>query len=146
LAREIVARTLDGGDKVWIRRLYTHPETGELVSMDARSRVFRGGLRRFIRLRDQTCRTPWCDAPIRHTDHAHEAHTGGETTASNGQGLCEACNYAKQAHGWSARAAPGGAIASTTPTGHSYATRPRALIRIHERRLPRIEIDYVLGA
>ncbi len=27
------------------------------------------GLRRLIQTRDRTCRTPWCGAPIRHTDH-----------------------------------------------------------------------------
>jgi hypothetical protein len=60
-----------------------------------------GGLARFIRLRDQTCRTPWCDAPIRHTDHPEPVAEDGETSRDNGQGLCEACNYAKEADGWS---------------------------------------------
>jgi hypothetical protein len=46
---------------------------------------------------------------------------GGATSAANGQGLCQACNLAKQAPGWSARAGPGGAgdaVVVTTPTGH----------------------------
>ena len=54
---------------VWLRRLYTHPRTGDLVAMDSRARLFPAGLRRFLQARDETCRTPYCDAPIRHLDH-----------------------------------------------------------------------------
>ncbi|HSR23402.1 MAG TPA: DUF222 domain-containing protein, partial [Candidatus Eisenbacteria bacterium] len=110
--------------RVWLRRLYTHPGTGDLIGMDSHARTFPAGLRNFIRLRDGgTCRTPWCDAPIRHTDHPHPHAAGGPTTATNAQGLCEACNYAKQAPGWHARPDPGRrrhTITTTTPTGHHY--------------------------
>jgi len=41
--------------------------------------------------------TPYCDAPIRHLDHVVPAGRGGPTEAENGQGLCEACNLAKNA-------------------------------------------------
>ena len=45
------------------------PPPDTLVAMDSPARCFptRPGL--FLDLRDQTCRTPWCDAPIRHHDH-----------------------------------------------------------------------------
>ena len=85
---------------MWLRRLYTSPSTGQLVAMDSRRRRFTGQLRRFVILRDQHCRTPWCNAPIRHLDHPRPAHAGGPTTTANAQGLCEACNYAKEAPGW----------------------------------------------
>ncbi|MBO0866484.1 MAG: DUF222 domain-containing protein, partial [Mycobacterium sp.] len=85
---------------VWLRRLYRHPTRGQLVAMENRRRHFTPQQRRFIQLRDQTCRTPWCDAPIRHTDHLIPAAEGGPTTISNAQGLCQACNHAKQAPGW----------------------------------------------
>ncbi len=100
LARELVLRAGNAG-LARVRRLYRRPSTGQLVAMDSRSRCFEGGLARFIRLRDQVCRAPWCDAPIRHTDHAEPAAAEGETSIRNGQGLCEACNYAKEATGWS---------------------------------------------
>ncbi|MDQ4046366.1 MAG: HNH endonuclease, partial [Actinomycetota bacterium] len=114
--------------KVWIRRLYTAPGSGELVAMDSKARLFPPGLRRFIQARDDTCRTPYCDAPIRHHDHIIPWHDGGTTTAANGAGLCEACNHTKEAPGWSVKprsAPPGnGALRHTlevrTPTGHSY--------------------------
>ncbi|MCD5343216.1 DUF222 domain-containing protein, partial [Arthrobacter sp. AK04] len=74
---------------VWLRRLYTAPGTGELLAMDSKARLFPPGLRRFLQIRDDTCRTPYCDAPIRHHDHITPWHQDGPTTSTNGQGLCE---------------------------------------------------------
>jgi hypothetical protein len=108
---------------VWLRRLYSDPKTGELVAMESRAKTFPPALRQLIDLRDLgTCRTPWCDAPIRHTDHAESVDEGGPTTAWNGQGLCEQCNYAKEARGWRARPGPGvrHTVVTITPTGHVY--------------------------
>src|SRR5699024_5786609 len=51
------------------RRLYRSPSSGELVAMESRSRAFPAGLARMIRWRDTTCRTPWCNAVIRQSDH-----------------------------------------------------------------------------
>ncbi|MCW2525421.1 MAG: hypothetical protein JWM76_281, partial [Pseudonocardiales bacterium] len=50
---------------------------------------------------------------------------GGPTDAGNGQGLCEACNHAKQAAGWYQRPAGDGSgdIITNTPTGHLYRSR-----------------------
>ncbi len=87
LAREIMAHACTTREDLWLRRLYTSPTTGELLTMDTRARRFLPSLARFIRLRDQVCRTPWCHAPVRHTDHAHDAAGGGATSAANGQGL-----------------------------------------------------------
>nr|WP_258806365.1 HNH endonuclease signature motif containing protein [Pseudarthrobacter sp. NS4] len=111
-----------GGLSVWLRRLYTAPGTGELVAMDSKARIFPPGLRRFLQIRDDTCRTPYCDAPIRHHDHIIPWHTNGPTTASNGQGLCEACNHTKENPGWFAKPLPGvrHTVETRTPTGHTY--------------------------
>ncbi len=86
--------------KATLRRLYRHPKSGQLVAMESRARIFPKALARFLQLRDQTCRTPYCDAPIRHCDHATPARDDGPTSALNGLGDCEACNYAKEAPGW----------------------------------------------
>ena len=90
--------------------------------MDQRGRRFEGALAEFLRLRDQRCRNPWCNAPIRHIDHARDHAKGGRTSARNGQGLCEGCNHAKQADGWVARplGGPVHTIEIVTPTGHRY--------------------------
>lgn len=90
----------DEQSKATLRRLYRHPDSGALVAMESRSRLFPKGLATFIAFRDDTCRTPYCDAPIRHTDHATPHVRGGPTSAANGLGECEACNYAKEAPGW----------------------------------------------
>jgi len=120
---------------VWVRRLYAHPSTGELVAMDSKARLFRGALRRFLVVRDEVCRTPWCDAMVRHADHVVPVAAGGRTSAENGNGLCEQCNYAKDSPGWSAQpqvghaAAPdsGHRVETVTPTGHRYVSRPPPL-------------------
>jgi hypothetical protein len=109
---------------VWLRRLYTAPASGELIAMDSRARLFPAGLRRFVQVRDDTCRTPYCDAPIRHLDHITPWHHEGPTTSTNGQGLCEACNHTKETPGWAAKTItrPGQrhSVETRTPTGHTY--------------------------
>ncbi|EMY36226.1 HNH nuclease, partial [Arthrobacter crystallopoietes BAB-32] len=115
--------------KVWVRRLFTAPGTGQLVGMDSRARLMPAGLRRFIQARDAICRTPWCDAPIRHFDHIIAFNDGGDTSAANGEGYCENCNLTKEANGWQAREIPAGrhTVEITTPTGHTYTSTAPAL-------------------
>lgn len=96
LARELLADALDHDQLVTLRRLFTSPNTGQLVAMESTARCFPSSLARFIHLRDRYCASPWCDAPIRHVDHARPAAEGGPTSASNGRGRCEQCNYARE--------------------------------------------------
>ncbi len=126
LARDLAYRGTAQARR-WIRRLYTKAGSGELVAMETRRRVFTDGQQRFLRLRDQTCRTPWCDAPIRHADHIHPWYEHGPTAIANGQGLCQTCNLAKEAPGWRARPGAGGLIVTRTPTGHRYRSRAPSL-------------------
>jgi hypothetical protein len=136
LARELVTCANEAG-LAQLRRLYAKPETGELLATDSRSRCFPDGLAQFIRLRDQICRTPWCDAPIRHSDHPMPVIQDGETSTVNGQGLCEACNYAKEAVGWQARPSPGvrHTVEITTPSGRTFRSTapPTPLYRVDFR-------------
>jgi 5-methylcytosine-specific restriction endonuclease McrA len=124
-------RQRDDSTRVWLRRLFTEPETGALAAIETHRREFTGALRELIIARDQFCRHPWCGAPIRHIDHIKAHAEGGATSLTNGQGLCEACNYAKQAPGWQARPGPdpespgeSNAAHIITPTGHCYTSRP----------------------
>lgn len=106
-----------------LRRLYRDPKSGSLVAMESRSRFFPKGLAGFIGLRDRLCRTPYCDAPIRRRDHATPHNRGGPTSAANGLGECERCNYVKEAPGWrvSADEENGTHTAEfVTPTGARY--------------------------
>ncbi|BCW59117.1 HNH endonuclease [Arthrobacter sp. StoSoilB20] len=111
--------------KVWLRRLYTAPESGELLAMDSKARLFPHRHRRFIEARDHTCRTPYCDAPIRHIDHVVPWHSGGTTTLDNAAGLCEACNHTKENPGWAATPLPEDThtLSISTPTGHTYQSK-----------------------
>lgn len=81
--------------RVVMRRLYTHPTTGELVAVESRGREFPPAMKRFLNWRDGTCRAPFCDAPVRQYDHIVPASEGGATTADNGQGTCAYCNLSK---------------------------------------------------
>ena len=93
-ARHLVSVCADAceraGLSLALRRLFTSADASQLVAMASRRPVFEGQLRRFLTARDQVCRTPWCDAPIRHGDQVVPDRAGGPTTAGNGQGLCQA--------------------------------------------------------
>lgn len=114
-------------DEAWIRRLFTHPDSGSLVAMDSHRRHFTGQLRHLVVLTNDTCTTPWCDAPVRHADHPRPVRDGGPTSYTNATGLCEACNYTKDLPGWHAtmHTRPDGTriLDLTSPTGHSQRSR-----------------------
>ena len=107
------------GAKMFVRRMFTSATTGQLVGMDSRRRTFGGLLRRMVVFRDDVCRTPWCDAPIKHADHVTPVAGGGETEWSNASGLCAACNYAKEHAGWKHEATPED-LTVVTPTGEHF--------------------------
>ncbi|MBB2986003.1 HNH endonuclease [Terracoccus luteus] len=132
---------LSRAGRVWIRRLFVHPDTGELVAMDSRRRLFSDGLRRFVLTRDAAmCRTPWCDAPARHVDHVTPHADDGPTTATNGQGLCVACNLTKEHPDLTSTVLPreqegrrdggvrGHTVRVTTGTGHTYDSEAPPLL------------------
>jgi Domain of unknown function (DUF222) len=146
LLREWIAANAEEGVDQWVRRLYATPATGALVAMDQKGRRFEGALADYLRLRDGRCRTRWCGAPVRHLDHVHDHADGGQTSAANGQGLCEACNYTKQAPGWSARPRPGPrhTVETVTPTGHRYTSTAPGW-SVAERGLA-IRLDFLLIA
>lgn len=134
-ARAMLATSSETEASIWFRRALTSPDGARLVGLESRRRLFPETLKRFLVLRDQTCRTPWCDAPIRHADHVVPASRGGPTSAANGQGLCVACNQVKEAPGWSATViddrthdqAPH-RVRVRTPTGATYdSTAPPLL-------------------
>jgi hypothetical protein len=144
-ARDLVLDAAER-DQTWVRRLYTAPDTspaaGELVAMDATSRLFPPALARYLRRRDQVCATPWCQAPIRHLDHVVPWSRGGRTSVTNGQGLCRSCNYTKDLPGFSTTSDDRGRTVLTVRTGHRYQREPPPVLghptlperRRHDRR------------
>src|ERR1700722_2735817 len=120
LVRDAVA---DERSVATLRRLYRDPKTAAVGAPEVRVGVFSHGLAGFIGVRDRTCRTPYCDAPIRHRDHATPHNRGGPTSATNGLGTCERCNYTKEAPGWRVTAADENGVHTAefvTPTGARY--------------------------
>jgi Domain of unknown function (DUF222) len=131
LAWEIL--TTSQGRKWW-RRLFTAPtkdanRRGPIVGGDPTRRCFDGWLAKLIKLRDHTCRDPFCDAPIRHLDHITRHSDGGPTTLENGRGVCARGNLVREMPGWRIKLIDCGfhtgphKIIITTPTGHHYLSR-----------------------
>jgi hypothetical protein len=124
------ARALAGSPEAptWLRRLFTDPVTGVVTSADPGRRRFSAAEERTIDARDRTCRLPRCDSPIGHRDHIVRHADGGPTSVVNGQGVCPGHNFVKEIPGWRSRVIdprPGHhVIEVTTPTGHSYLSRP----------------------
>jgi hypothetical protein len=131
LARNILI--ISKGRKWW-RRLFTAPSaakgrSGPIVGGDRARRKFDGWLAHLIKLRDQGCRDPHCDALIRHIDHITRHSDDGPTTFENGRGTCERGNYVREMPGWHIKVIDAGLLARphtihiTTPTGHHYLSR-----------------------
>lgn len=110
--------------RVWLRRLWTDPATGVLTGRDTRRRLFTGSLRAALVARDKTCRNTWCGAPIRAIDHKIPVREDGPTSATNGQGLCQRCNGARELP----RATP--------PAPDDYRPPPPLLPALLEDRAP----------
>lgn len=145
---------------VWLRRLFTTPDGSSLAAMDARARLFTDQLREQLIIRDDRCRHPWSDAPIRHGDHVEPHRSGGPTSVRNGQGLSVRANHIKELPGFRTRvlsesevtayrggepqrqatavargAAPGTHVTEiTTPTGHVYLSAAPPLTARSSRR------------
>lgn len=104
-------------------------EAGHLVDLDPTKRRFSGALADLVKARDQTCRAPFCDAPVRHLDHVRRHTDAGPTTLTNGRGLCARHNHVREQPGWTATVIHDGlgeqphTVQTTTPTGHRYTAR-----------------------
>lgn len=115
----ILAEVIRGGAKV---RSVRHPGDGPPESGYRPS----AELERFIRCRDMTCRFPECDRPAEFADIDHTVpYPLGPTHASNLKCLCRKHHLLKTFWtGWRDEQWPDGTIVWTSPTGHTYTTRP----------------------
>jgi hypothetical protein len=111
------------------RRLLTDPVTGVLADIsEARYRPS-ARLERAVRARDVTCRFPGCRRPATSArngvdvDHTVPWPTGG-TSAANLACLCRHHHRLKHSPGWRLSSASDGVLTWTTPTGHTFTSRP----------------------
>jgi Domain of unknown function (DUF222) len=90
-------------------------------------------LAEFVRIRDLTCRFPGCDEPAGVCDIDHTVPFPlGPTHPSNCKLLCRYHHLLKTFYtgcgGWADRQLADGTVEWTSPTGHTYTTKPGASI------------------
>lgn len=107
------------------RRLLTD-SAGNLTDVSSRSYRPPAALRRFVELRDRTCRFPTCNrrAESCEIDHVTAHADGGATAAVNLIPLCPRHHHLKHDGGWGIARHPDGAVTWTSPTGRTWTTPP----------------------
>ena len=110
-------------------RVLTDPESGVVLSVGRRQYEVPAPLRRYLQLRDGTCRFVGCNRQAKYSDVDHTVawQDGGETSATNLAHLCRGHHRMKHATGWQVEQPPGGngELKWKSPIGHGYRTRPR---------------------
>jgi hypothetical protein len=107
-------------------RLLTHPETGAVLSVGKNQYTVPVDMRRWLRVRDATCRFPGCSRSAKHSDVDHTtawAHDG-ETRTDNLAHLCPKHHKLKHETHWSITQSADGALVWVSPSGHTYVTDP----------------------
>jgi hypothetical protein len=127
----VTARVLASGAKGF-ERILTHPETGVVLSVGRDRYKVPKGLRRYLQIRDLTCRFPGCSMAARRSDidHTLDWQFEGETTSGNLAHLCAGHHTLKGNTAWTVTQATDGSgvLTWTTPTGRSYRTFPHTPI------------------
>ena len=95
----------------------------------------------FVRCRDLTCRFPGCDRPAELADIDHTIpYPGGPTHASNLKLLCRLHHLLKTfctgPKGWADRQLPDGTVIWTSPSGHTYTTKPGGSLFFPQLAIP----------
>ncbi|WP_221584752.1 HNH endonuclease signature motif containing protein [Microbacterium sp. G2-8] len=131
LAAPDTARIVAGSAAGW-ERLFTRPDTGEIVAVD-RYRPSEQQRRALIG-RDVTCRFPGCTTPARRSDidHTRGYARGGPTDVVNLAHLCEAHHVMKHHSGWQVRQITGGVMEWTSPAGLVYTDEPISRVFFRE--------------
>lgn len=111
-------------------RILTHPETGVVLSVGRDRYKVPRRMRRFLRLRDETCRFVGCNRSAHGADldHTHDWHLLGQTAVDNLAHLCTANHALKSETRWSVTQSPGGILTWTSPTGRDFVTEPANLL------------------
>ncbi|WP_105035537.1 HNH endonuclease signature motif containing protein [Cryobacterium aureum] len=126
------ARRLAGTATSFLRIL-THPHTGVVLDVSAEPFRVPASLKKYLRLRDGTCRFPGCNRSAGHSDldHTVDKQFGGPTTATNLHFLSPAHHNLKHFSDWKTVADPDGTLHWTSPAGKHYATDPATRISPH---------------
>ena len=107
-------------------RILTHPVTSTILDVDRASYRPPADLKRWLALRDGTCRFFGCGRPARHCDIDHTTGwaQGGTTSATNLAHLSKRHHTLKDQSRWKVEQHPGGILTWTSPTGAIRTTDP----------------------
>lgn len=124
-----VAQELAAGS-TGFTRILTHPESGSVLSVGRDRYSVPADLRRFLRLRDETCRFPGCrrSAANSDVDHTEEWQHGGKTNYNNLAHLCATHYQLKHNAEWSSTNSETGEVIWISPAGRRYITEPALVI------------------
>jgi hypothetical protein len=119
-ARQIV------GDASSFTRVLTHPESGVVLSVGNQQYKVTTGMRKALRMRDETCRFPGCSRPAvgSDIDHTQDWQYDGGTDLDNLAHLCEGHHRLKHLSQWTVTQEPGGVLVWTSPGKRTYRTDP----------------------
>ena len=83
-------------------------------------------MRKWLRMRDETCRFPGCSRPAARSDidHTEEWQHDGRTDQDNLAHLCAPHHRLKHLSQWTVTQEPGGVLHWTSPGKRSYRTDP----------------------
>ncbi|WP_051973805.1 HNH endonuclease signature motif containing protein [Cryobacterium sp. MLB-32] len=112
-------------------RILIHPETGAVLSFGRTKYKVPTELRRWLQLRDGSCRAAGCNRRAQDCDIDHTIpwESGGETVFSNLANLCKRSHRVKHETGWAVEQGADGTLNWTSPAGKHYATHPATRIR-----------------
>ncbi|WP_161972348.1 HNH endonuclease signature motif containing protein [Glaciihabitans arcticus] len=112
-------------------RLLTHPETGAVLSVGRDRYAVPADLRKWLQVRDGTCRYPGCSraAPGCEIDHTLEWANRGPTDHDNLAHLCPMHHALRHNTAWRVKQTGGGGLAWTSPSGAVYRTSPATVMR-----------------
>lgn len=110
-------------------RILTHPISQVVLAVDRKSYKVPKHLRRWLRVRDGTCRFPGCGRLAKYCDIDHTRawfEDTGPTNHNNLAHLCRGHHTLKGNTDWTVTQDPGGSgvLTWTTPTGHHHTTEP----------------------
>jgi len=110
-------------------RLLTHPETGAVLSVGREKYQVPTEMRRWLQVRDGTCRFPGCGRAAKRcdVDHINEWQDGGDTAHNNLAHLCRKHHRLKSLTDWNVENVGNGQLKWTSPLGAIYLTEPEEL-------------------
>ena len=119
-------------------RLLTHPETGAVLSVGKKHYTVPRDMRKWLRVRDGTCRFPGCNRNAQYSDIDHTTAwaEGGQTRTDNLAHLCPKHHKLKHDTGWTVSQADDDILIWVSPSGHRYTTEPDTHIRGAAGNLP----------